>query len=77
MIIVDPPRSGLDQKTVENIKRLSPSNIVYVSCDPATLARDINLLKEYEVIEVTPFNMFPRTYHVECVSVLCRKTLIK
>ena len=75
MIIVDPPRLGLDQKTIENIKRLSPSNIVYVSCDPATLARDINLLKEYEVVEVTPFNMFPRTYHVETVSILKRKTI--
>ncbi len=73
MIIVDPPRSGLDQKTIENIKRLSPSNIVYVSCDPATLARDISLLKEYEVVEVTPFNMFPRTYHVECVCLLERR----
>lgn len=75
MIIVDPPRLGLDQKTIENIKRLSPSNIVYVSCDPATLARDINLLKEYEVVEVTPFNMFPRTYHVETVSILKRKII--
>lgn len=73
MIIVDPPRSGLDQKTIENIKRLSPSNIIYVSCDPATLARDINLLKEYEVVEVIPFNMFPRTYHVECVCVMERR----
>lgn len=73
MIIVDPPRSGLDQKTIENIKRLFPSNIVYVSCDPATLARDINLLKEYEVVEVTPFNMFPRTYHVETVCILERR----
>ena len=77
MIIVDPPRLGLDQKTIENIKRLSPSNIVYVSCDPATLARDINLLKEYEVVEVTPFNMFPRTYHVESISVLERKSVEK
>ncbi len=75
MIIVDPPRLGLDQKTIQNIKRLSPSNIVYVSCDPATLARDINLLKEYEVVEVTPFNMFPRTYHVETVSILKRKII--
>ena len=73
MIIVDPPRSGLDQKTIENIKRLSPNNIIYISCDPATLARDINLLKEYEVVEVTPFNMFPRTYHIECVCVMERR----
>lgn len=74
MIIVDPPRTGLDQKTIINIERISPKHLIYVSCDPATLARDLNLLTNYEVEEVTPFNMFPRTYHVECVSVLYRKS---
>jgi len=74
MIIVDPPRAGLDQKTIINIERISPKQLIYVSCDPATLARDLNLLTNYEVEEVTPFNMFPRTYHVECVSVLYRKS---
>lgn len=74
MIIVDPPRAGLDQKTINNIEIISPRHLIYVSCDPATLARDLNLLTNYEVEEVTPFNMFPRTYHVECVSVLYRKS---
>lgn len=70
MIIVDPPRAGLDQKTINNIERLSPKQLIYVSCDPATLARDLNLLTNYEVKEATPFNMFPRTYHVETVCTL-------
>lgn len=73
MIIVDPPRAGLAQKTIDNIERISPKHLIYVSCDPATLARDLNLLTNYEVEEVTPFNMFPRTYHVEAVCVLERR----
>lgn len=74
LVIVDPPRAGLDQKTTEILKRLSPKNIIYVSCDPATLGRDLkNLTEEYTVTEVTPFNMFPRTYHVEVVCCLSRK----
>lgn len=70
MIIVDPPRAGLDKKTIDYIQKVNPKNIVYVSCDPMTLARDIKLLKNYQLEEITPFNMFPRTYHVECVCVL-------
>lgn len=74
LIIVDPPRAGLDPKTIKTIKEMSPINIIYVSCDPVTLMRDLNILKEhYNIVEITPFNMFPRTYHVECVSVLSRK----
>lgn len=75
-IIIDPPRSGLDKKTLEYIKKSNASKVVYVSCDPITLARDIELLKEeYELLELTPVDMFPKTYHVECVCVLERKTL--
>lgn len=77
MIIVDPPRAGLDKKTIKYIEQISPANIVYVSCDPVTLSRDLNLLKNYIVEEITPFNMFPRTHHVECVSVLHRKAIKK
>lgn len=77
LIIVDPPRAGLDTKTINYIEKIAPDTIIYVSCDPVTLARDLNLLDNYEVLEVTPFNMFPRTYHVECVTVLWRKTIIK
>lgn len=73
-IIVDPPRAGLDQKTKMTILELEPNLIVYVSCDPVTLARDLNILKEkYELSEITPVDMFPNTYHVECVSLLYLK----
>ena len=73
-IIVDPPRSGLDKETVEYLKNSLSKKIVYVSCDPITLARDLKLLSEiYDVKEITPFDMFSNTYHVECVCVLNRK----
>ncbi len=71
IIVVDPPRSGLDKITIDNIIRLKPKKIIYVSCDPVTLARDLNILdKKYELCEVTPVDMFPNTYHVECVALL-------
>ena len=73
-IIVDPPRAGLDSKTREYIKKINPKEIIYVSCDPITLARDLKVLQtNYQVKKVTPFNMFPRTYHVECVCLLMKK----
>ncbi len=71
LIIVDPPRAGLDKKTLTTLKNICPKTIIYVSCDPATLARDLKELSENYIINyVKPFNMFPRTYHVECVCVL-------
>lgn len=71
LVIVDPPRNGLDNKTKENLKRINAKTIIYVSCDPSTLMRDLNILKEnYAIDYIKPFNMFPRTYHVECVAVL-------
>ncbi len=70
-IIVDPPRSGLDSKTINHILKIAPQTLVYVSCDPVTLSRDLNILKEkYNVVSVRPVDMFPNTHHVECVSVL-------
>lgn len=73
-IIIDPPRSGLNKETLDIIMKLSPKKIVYVSCDPMTLVRDLNLLKEnYEIMEITPFDMFPNTYHVENVCLLLKK----
>jgi len=72
--IVDPPRAGLDSKTVTAILKIKPQTVVYVSCDPVTLARDLKALKEeYEIIKITPVDMFPNTYHVECVCVLNRR----
>ncbi len=75
-VIVDPPRNGLDEKSRGVLKELGSQHILYVSCDPITLARDLDDLKDvYDVISVQPVNMFPKTYHVETVSVLCRKTI--
>lgn len=74
IIVVDPPRAGLDSKVVEQIISLKPKKLVYVSCDVITLARDLNLLKEYfNIKEVTPVDMFPNTYHIECVAALYLK----
>lgn len=74
IIVVDPPRAGLGEKCVSDILKISPEVIVYVSCDPVTLARDLKLMKDnYNVLEITPFDMFPQTYHVENVAVLKRK----
>lgn len=73
-IVVDPPRSGLTNEGINDILKISPERFVYVSCDPMTLARDLKLFKEkYEVKEVTLFDMFPWTYHVESVCLLIRK----
>ena len=77
-IVVDPPRAGLDKYTMDNIIRLNPSSLIYISCDPVTLARDLNILKDnYNIKEIEVFDMFPNTYHVETVSVLYRKTIEK
>ena len=75
-VIVDPPRAGLSKEAIENLINLNASKIVYVSCDAVTLARDINILKDfYDLIEITPVDMFPDTYHIECVSILKLKVL--
>lgn len=73
-IIVDPPRSGLNDLTINNIINMNPSKIIYVSCDPMTLVRDLKILStKYTILDITPFDMFPQTKHVECVCVLERK----
>ena len=73
-VIVDPPRSGLHKKVIPILEKISPKTIIYVSCDPITMARDINLLSNnYELVEVKPYDMFPNTYHVETVCVLKKK----
>ena len=70
-IIVDPPRSGLDKKTRETLLKIKSNKLIYISCDPITLARDINDLKEiYEIIDITLFDMFPNTYHVESLVLM-------
>ena len=74
MIIVDPPRKGLDQKTIEYLKQIKAKYIVYISCDPVTFARDLKELKDvYDIEYIKPYNMFPKTYHCESIVVLERK----
>ena len=74
LIIVDPPRAGLDPKTKDYLKEIKPDTIIYVSCDPVTLARDLKELKDiYNIKSIKPFNMFPRTYHCESIAVLDKK----
>ena len=71
VIIVDPPRKGLDNNTINNILAVKPKKVVYISCNPATMVRDMKLLNEkYEIGEIQPVDMFPYTSHVECVAVL-------
>lgn len=75
VVILDPPRKGCDSQLIRTVSEMSPNRVVYVSCDPATLARDLKLFAElgYETAEVTPVDMFPRTSHVESVARLIRK----
>lgn len=76
VIIVDPPRSGLNKETINNILTFDADEIVYVSCDPMTLVRDLNILNKYYTIkEITPFDMFPNTYHVECLTYLKKRKI--
>lgn len=74
-LIIDPPRKGCDEKVLESIAKLSPEKVVYVSCNPSTMARDVKYLVEkgYRVVEVQPMDMFPHTPHVETVCLLTRK----
>jgi len=73
VVVVDPPRSGCDKVLIDTILKMKPKRIVYVSCNPGTLARDVELLSGYEVKTVQPVDMFPWTYHVECCLLLCRE----
>jgi 23S rRNA (uracil1939-C5)-methyltransferase len=70
IVLVDPPRSGVEVAALDGIRELAPQFIAYISCDPATLARDAARLitSGYRLAEVTPFDMFPQTYHIESIS---------
>ena len=74
VIMIDPPRKGLDNKSIENIMKIRPNRFVYISCNPATLVRDLAKFENmYDVQEIQPVDMFPWTSHVECVTVLYAK----
>lgn len=77
VIVVDPPRKGCDEALLKAIGKTKPRRVVYVSCDPSTLGRDLKILEEvgYETIEVQPVDMFPHTSHIECVTLLQRKDI--
>ena len=71
IVMVDPPRKGLDRKSVDNILRISPKRLVYISCNPATLVRDLSALEGlYEIKRLKPVDMFPFTSHVEVCALL-------
>ncbi|GMB09284.1 23S rRNA m(5)U-1939 methyltransferase [Thermolongibacillus altinsuensis] len=74
VIIVDPPRTGCDRKLLETILKVKPKKIIYVSCNPSTLAKDVDVLaKHYDVHSIQPVDMFPHTAHVESVTQLMLK----
>ncbi|MHC2992375.1 RNA methyltransferase [Pontibacter sp. HJ8] len=74
VVITDPPRAGMDEKVVAKLLQVHPNRIVYVSCNPATQARDLEMLSErYDVTRVQPVDMFPQTHHVENIVLLTAK----
>lgn len=71
IIMVDPPRKGLDNKSIENILKIVPKKLIYISCNPATLVRDLSKIEgKYEILSIKPVDMFPFSKHIECVAVL-------
>ena len=73
-VIVDPPRKGLDKKVITALLKKKIKNLIYISCDPATYARDLKELSAvYAVKDIMAVDMFPQTYHVETLSVLAPK----
>ena len=74
VMIIDPPRAGMHEDVVKVILNAEPQRLVYVSCNPATQARDVAMLDEkYRVVEIQPVDMFPHTHHVENVALLEKK----
>jgi 23S rRNA (uracil1939-C5)-methyltransferase len=74
LLIIDPPRTGMHKDVLPGVLTLSPERIIYISCNPTTLARDIaGMIREYELIEIQPVDMFPHTYHIEAVARLQRR----
>ena len=74
VMIIDPPRSGMHKTTVNDVLKLNPEKIVYVSCNPATQARDIKLMVDagYKLVKMKPVDMFPHTFHIENVALLIK-----
>jgi 23S rRNA (uracil1939-C5)-methyltransferase len=78
VMIIDPPRNGMHPDVIREVLRLAPERIAYISCNPATQARDVALLSEgYELLDLQPVDMFPQTYHIECVAKLKRSRKLR
>jgi 23S rRNA (uracil1939-C5)-methyltransferase len=75
IVLIDPPRAGVEKEALDAILKMNPKMIVYVSCDPSTLGRDAARLINggWKLVEVTPFDLFPQTYHIESISVFEKK----
>jgi 23S rRNA (uracil1939-C5)-methyltransferase len=70
LVIANPPRGGMEEAVTAELARMNPERLVYISCDPATLARDLQRLPRLRVSEMQAFDLFPQTAHVETVVVL-------
>ena len=75
VMIIDPPRAGMHKDVLAGVMELATERVVYVSCNPATLARDLGQMGQetYKVVEIQPVDMFPHTYHIEAVAKLVRR----
>jgi 23S rRNA (uracil1939-C5)-methyltransferase len=72
LVVTNPPRTGMDQRVTGALERLAPSRVAYISCDPATLARDLGRMPGYRIVQLRAFDLFPQTAHVETVALLER-----
>ena len=73
-VVLDPPRKGCDTQVLESLLKAQPNKIIYISCNPATLARDVAILKHnYQLSLIQPYDMFPQTSHIETMVCLDRK----
>ena len=74
-VLLDPPRKGCDESVIHTVCEMNPQNIVYISCDPATCARDCKIFETlgYKVERVASFDLFPRTFHIESVALLTKE----
>jgi 23S rRNA (uracil1939-C5)-methyltransferase len=72
LVVTNPPRTGMDARVTAALERLGPERVVYISCDPATLARDLARLTGYRIALLRAFDLFPQTAHVETVALLER-----
>ncbi len=73
LVIVDPPRSGLDAKVIDKLNNMKIKKLIYISCNPGTLKRDANLLNNFNLDKIEVFNMFPATKHIECLCLFSKR----